>query len=91
MHLSLLVGRFVPTKVIRVLNKDKPWFNDDFKLAFDIKKGANLRWTRDRSRFNWDEFVHYQRRANAVHAEAMRKFNVRSRDVLMTAQCPHKW
>ena len=27
-HLSLLVGRYVPTKVIRVSNKDKPWFDD---------------------------------------------------------------
>ena len=36
-------------------------------------------------------FVHYQRRANAVYAEAMRQFSVRSRDVLMNAQCPHKW
>ena len=25
-HLSLLVRRYVPTKVIRVRNKDKPWF-----------------------------------------------------------------
>ena len=63
MHLSLLVERFVPTKVIRVRNKDKPWFNDDCRLAFDIKQGAYLRWTRDRSRVNWDEFVHYQKRA----------------------------
>ena len=28
-HLSLLVERFVPTMVIRVRNKDKPWFYDD--------------------------------------------------------------
>ena len=28
-YLSLLVKRFVPTKVIRVRNKDKPWCNDD--------------------------------------------------------------
>ena len=27
-HLSLLVGRYVPAKVIRVCNKDKPWFDD---------------------------------------------------------------
>ena len=27
-HLSMLVGRYVPTKVIRVRNKDKPWFDD---------------------------------------------------------------
>ena len=71
-HLSLLVDRFVPTNVIRVRNKDKPWFNDDCRLAFSIKQGAHLRWTRDRSLVNWDEFVHYQRRANAVYAEAMR-------------------
>ena len=90
-RLSLLVERYVPTKVIRVRYKDKTWFNDDCRLAFDIKQRASLRWTRDRSRVNWDEFVHYQRRANAVYAEAMRQFSVRSRDVLMNAQCPHKW
>ena len=90
-HLYLLVERFVPTMVIRVRNKDTPWFNDDCRLAFDIKQGSHLRWTRDRSRVNWDEFVHYQMRANAVYAEAMRQFSVGSRDVLMNAQCPHKW
>ena len=65
--------------------------NDDCRLAFDIKQGAHLRWTRDRSRVNWDEFVNYQRRANAVYAEAIRQFSVRSQDVLMNAQCLHKW
>ena len=89
MHLSLLVESFVPTKVIRVRNKDKPWFNDDCWLAFNIKQGSHLQWTRDR--VNWDEFGHYQRRANAVYAEAMRQFSVRSRDVLTNAQCPYKW
>ena len=70
-------------------NKDKPWFNDVCRLAFDIKRGAHLQWTRDRSRVDWDEFVHYHRRAaNAVYAEAMRQFSVRNRDVLMNAQCP---
>ena len=91
MHLSVLVERFVPIKVVRVHNNDKPCFNDNCRLAFDIKQGAHLRWTRDRSRDNWDECVHYQRMANAVYAEAMRQFSVRSRDVLMNAQCPYKW
>ena len=86
-HLSLLVECFVLTKAICVRNKDKPWFSNDCRHAFDIKQGAHLRWTRDRSRDNWDEFVHYQRRANAVYAEAMCQFSVRSWDVLMNAQC----
>ena len=35
--------------------------------------------------------MNYNRRASAVYAEAMRQFSVRSRYVLMNAQCPHKW
>ena len=70
---------------------DDSWLNDDCWLVFDIKQGAHLQWTRGRSRVNCDEFVHYQRRANAVYAEAMAQFSVRSRDVLMNSQCPHTW
>ena len=33
-QLSLLVGRYVPTKVIRVRNNDKPWFDDQRRHAF---------------------------------------------------------
>ena len=59
-HLSLLVGRYVPTKVIRVRNKDKPWFDDKCRHALASCKEAHLRWTRDRSRVNWEEFVRYR-------------------------------
>ena len=89
MHLSLLVECFVLTKVICVHKKDKPWFNDYCRLAFEIKQGAHLQCTHDHSRVNWDEFVHYQIRANAIYVEAMRQFSVRSQDVLMNVQCPH--
>ena len=51
-HLSLLVGRYVLTKVIRVHNKDKPWFDNQCRHAFSLKK-------------DWEEeFVHCQVRAN---------------------------
>ena len=90
-HLSLLVERFIPTKVIRVRYKDKSWFDNDCRCAFDIKQRAYIRWTREVSRVNWDEFVNYQRRASAAYAEAMSQFSVRSRDVLMNSQCLHKW
>ena len=69
-QLLLLVGRFVPTKIIRVRNKDKPWFDDQCKHAFGLKQEAYLRWTRDRSRVNWEEFVHCQVRANETYSEA---------------------
>ena len=32
-HLLLLVGRFVPTEVVRVHNKDKPWFDNQLRHA----------------------------------------------------------
>ena len=49
-HLSLLVGRYVPTKVIRVRNKDKPRFDDQCRHAVGLKQKAHLRWIHDRFR-----------------------------------------
>ena len=74
-HLSLLVGRYVPTKVIRGRNKDKPWIDDQCRHAFGLKQEAHLRWTRDRSRVNWEEFFRYQERANETYTEAKRQFS----------------
>ena len=90
-HISLLVGRYVPTKVIRVRNKDNPWFDDQCRLAFGLKQVAHLRWTHDHSRVNWEEFVRYQFRANETYSEAERQFSDRNMDVLMNVQSPHKW
>ena len=42
-HLLLLVGRFVQTKIIRVRNKDKPWFDDQYRHAFGLTQEAHLR------------------------------------------------
>ena len=88
-HLSLLVGRYAPTKVIRVHDKVKFWFDNQCRHAFGLK--AHLRWTRDRSQVNWEEFVRYQMRANETYSEAKRQFSDRNRDVLVNVQSPHKW
>ena len=89
-HLLLLVGHFVPTKIIHVRNKDKPCFDDQSRHAFGLKQEAHLRWTHDRSRVNWEEFVHCQVRANETYLEAKRQFSARNGDVLINAQSPHK-
>ena len=89
-HLSRLVERYVPTKVIRVHNKDKPWFHDQCRHAFGLKQEPQLRWTRDRSLVNWEEFVHYQVRSNETYAEAKRQFSDGNWDVLMNVQSPPK-
>ena len=51
-YLLLLVCRFVPTKIIRVRNEDKPWFDDQCRHAFALKQEAHLRYTSDHSRVN---------------------------------------
>ena len=90
-HLSLLVGCYVPTKVIHVHNKNKPWFDDQCRHAFGIKQEAHLRWTRDRSRVNWRDFLRCQVRANETNLEAKHQFSDRNRVVLMNVQFLHKW
>ena len=74
-----------------VWNKDKPWIDDQCIRAFGLKQEVHLRWTRDYSRGNWEEFVHCQMQANETYSEATRLVSVRNRDVLMNAQSPHKW
>ena len=78
-NLSLLVGRYVPTKVIRVRNKDKPSYAHQCRHAFGLKQEAHLRWTRDRSRINWEEFVRCQVRANETYSEAKLQFSDRNK------------
>ena len=90
-HLLLLVGRFVPTKVIRVRYKDKPWFDVQCRHAFGLKQEAHHRWTCDHSRVIWEEFVRCQVRYNETYSEAKCQFSARNRDFLMNAQSPHKW
>ena len=85
-----MVGRYVPTKVIRVRNKDKPWFDDQCRLAFGLKQEAHLRWTRDCSRVKWEEFDCCQVKANETYSEAKRQFSDRNREVLMNVQSLHK-
>ena len=70
---------------------DKPWFDDQCRHAYGLKQEARLRWTRDRSWVNWEEFVHFQLRAIETYSEGRCQFSVRNRDVLMNAQSPHKW
>ena len=90
-HLSMLVGHYVPTKVILVRYKDNPWFDDQCRHAFDLKQDSHLRWTRDRSRARGEGFVHCQVRAKETYSESKRQFSDRNRVVLMNSQTPHKW
>ena len=87
-HLSLLIELYVQTKVIRVRGKVHAWFDDQFRHAFGLKQEAHLRWSRDCSRVNWEEFVRCQGRANQTDSEAIGQFCDRSSNVLVNVQSP---
>ena len=55
-------------------NKDKHWFDDQCRHAFDLKQEAHLRCTRYRSRVNWEEFVRCHVTANETYSEAKLQF-----------------
>ena len=70
--LSLLIGRYVSSKVVHVHNRQKPWFDEKCRGAFVLKQEIHLRWIRDSSLVNWEEFVHSHERANETYSEASR-------------------
>ena len=71
-------------------NKYKPRFGDQCRHAFGLKQEAHIRWTRDRSRVNWEEFVRSRVRANETFSEAKRQFSDRNKAVLMNVQSLRK-
>ena len=90
-HLSLLVGRNVPPKVICLRNKNKPWFDDQCMSASGLKQEVHFRWTCVFSLVNREEFVCCQVRANETYSQAKHQFSDRNSDVLMNVRSPHKW
>ena len=65
--------------------------DDQCRHAFGLKQEAHLRWTRDRSLVNWEEFVRCQLRANETYSEAKLQLSDRNSDVLVNVQSPHHW
>ena len=47
-------------------------------MIFEFNQEAHLRWTCDRSRVNWEEFVRCQVRANETNSEAKRQCSDRN-------------
>ena len=66
-------------------NKDKPFFDEQFRRAVSLKQGAHIRWTCDRPRVNWEELVRCQVRANEPYSEAKCQYSDRNSDVLLNA------
>ena len=61
-----------------------------YRRGFSLEHETRLRWIRDHSQVNWEEFVCCQVRANKTYSGAKCQFSIRNMDVLTIAQSPHK-
>ena len=89
-HLSLLVGRYAPTKVIVSITR----------ISLGLMITACMLLASSRRRIYGGpaivlrltgKFVHCQVRDNETYSQAKRQFSDRKIDVLMNVQSPHKW
>ena len=74
---------YQPRSSVFVTRINLAWFDDQCRHAFGLKEEAHLRWTRDCSRVNWEEFVSYQVRANETYSDAKRQVSHINKDVLI--------
>lgn len=86
-----ILQRRVPSKLIKSRMKDKAWFNDNCKRAYNNKQSAYHRWRRNRTQLLWGDYVHLRSVAQRVYSTAEREYNSHLQEVLAGATQPHKW
>ena len=84
----MLVGRYVPTMVILVHHKDKPWFVDQCRRAFVVQPEPHFGGPMI-ALLNREEFTRCPMRANKTYSEAKCQFCERNRDALANSLFPH--
>ena len=86
-----IIDRRIPTKVIKSKFKDRVWFNDDCRQAYNDKQTAYKLWSRNRSQLSWDNFVRVRSEANIVYAAAEADYRQHLKFSLSGVSQPHKW
>ncbi|MEL6899152.1 MAG: hypothetical protein AAFP90_23870, partial [Planctomycetota bacterium] len=86
-----IIGRRVPTKVIKSRMKDKVWFDDRCRSAYQDKQEAYGLWSRNRSPLLWENFERLRDRAETVYIDAQSDYDNRIRASLAHEAQPRKW
>lgn len=70
-------------------SNDKPWFDDDYREAFETKQSSCCTWCRDRPTENWDAFMVSGLAAEKVHDAVKMMYNRGMRERLYTSPSSH--
>ena len=90
-HVSDVVRSYVPSRIITVRSRDKPWFDDSCRRVYQLKQEAYRRWRRSQMCIDYQTFVDSRRYANEVYAIAQREHRARARETMLLTNNSHKW
>ena len=86
-----IITRFVPSKIIKFRSKDRPWFDNDCRIAFHRKQTAFHRWSRQRSPEHWELYRQARNFATITFNRAESNYNRHLREKLSNSRNSHSW
>ena len=82
-----VIGKYVPTTVLRSRSEDKHWFDASCRSACDAKQTAYRAWCRARNAEHCGQFVLARAEAQWVYGAAWEFHNERTRNTLKHSTC----
>ena len=89
--LNAIIERRVPTRNIKFRSQSKPWFNDECQRAKRAKDVAYRKWTRDRTRSNFESYTSQRQLTERIYSRAQALSHERTRDALGQSVRPRMW
>ena len=89
--ISEVVGRYVPTTVLRSKSGDNQWFDASCWRALDAKQTTYHAWCRACNAEHWGQFVFALAVAQRVYGAARESHNERTRNTPKHSTSSHKW
>ena len=89
--IGVIIGRHVPSTVLRSRSGDKQLFDTSSRRAYHAKQTAYRAWCRARNTEHWGKFVLARAEAQRVYGAARESHNERTRNTLKSSTCSHKW
>ena len=89
--LTNIIRRRIPTRILKFRMKDKAWFNDDCRNAYNEKQSAFHLWSNNRSDLCWENFTRLRADAQSIYDAAEREYNNSLKETLSSTDQPHKF
>ena len=86
-----ILDKRIPSRIINFRNRDKAWFNDECKRAYQERQEAYHLWRRNPSELTWDNYIRLRDIAQAVYASAEKEYNDSIKDDLLGTMQSNKW